>query len=307
MLGDASSSGGLPGAGFIDPKVLARIDNLELLARTVVEGFINGLHRAPYVGLSMDFAEHRGYMPGDDIRRIDWRLYARTDRYYVKQFEADSNANFSILLDVSRSMSFASQGISKLDYARYLAASLTYFSHKQRDRVGLVTFDDAVVTRVPSSAKHLDVVLHTLDRIGPGRPGSLGPPLSRMVEFFRRRGILVLVSDLYDDPQAVLDAVKPLRYQGNDLIVFHVLDPAEIDFPYEEASAFQDLESGDRIPVVPEALRDQYRALVREHIATLGRLFTENRIDYALLNTGTPLDYALFHYLSRREKLSRVR
>ncbi len=300
-------SGVVPGAGFIDPKALSRINNLELLARTVVDGFINGLHRSPYVGLSLDFAEHRGYMPGDDIRRIDWRVYARTDRYYVKQFEADSNANFSVLLDVSRSMSFASGEISKLDYARYLAASLTYFSHKQRDRVGIVTFDDAIVERVPPSAKHLDVVLHTLDRIDPGRPGNLGAPLSRMVEYFRRRGILVLVSDLYDDPHTILEALKPLRYQGNDLIVFHVLDPAEIDFPYDEASSFQDLESGERIPVVPANLRDQYRALVREHSETLARLCTENRIDYALFNTGIPLDYALFRYLSRREKLSRVR
>ncbi len=296
-----------PGATFVDPKVLARIGNLELLARTVVDGFINGLHRAPHLGLSLDFAEHRGYMPGDDIRRIDWRLFARTDRFYVKQFEADSNANFSVLLDISPSMSFGSQGLTKLDYSRYLAACLTYFSHKQRDRVGIVTFDNEIVTRVPPSAKHLEVVLHTIDRIKPGRAGDLAGPLYRMTEHFRRRGILVLISDLYDEPDAVLDAVKPLRYEGNELIVFHVLDPAEIDFTYDQSSRFQDLETGVEIPIVPDRLREQYQALMREHTEALSKRLSQNRIDYALFNTSVPLDHALFRYLVTREKLSRVR
>src|SRR4249919_3056920 len=153
----------MPGAQFVDPKILARIGNLELLARTVVNGFINGLHRAPYFGASIDFAEHRGYVAGDDIRRVDWKLYARTDRYFVKQYEADTNANFSVLLDVSRSMGFASQGISKVEYGSYLAACLAYLSHRQRDRVGIITFDSDIVTYVPPSAKHFDVLLHTLD------------------------------------------------------------------------------------------------------------------------------------------------
>ncbi len=297
----------IPGASFVDPKVLARIDNLELLARTVVDGFINGLHRSPYLGLSLDFAEHRGYMPGDDIRRIDWRLFARTDRFYVKQFEADSNANFSVLFDVSRSMSFGSHGVSKLDYGRYLAASLTYFSHKQRDRVGIITFDDDIVDHVPPSAKHLDVVLHTLDRMKPGHPGSLDRPLLKITEHLSRRGILVLISDFYDEPDAVLDAVKRLRYRGHDVIVFHVLDPAEIEFPYDDASSFRDLESGEQIPVVPEKMREQYRRMIQDHIAALSQRFTDHRIDYALLDTSKPLDLALFSYLSTRERLSRVR
>ena len=228
-----------PGARFVDPKVLARIASLELLARTVVDGFINGLHKAPYLGVSIDFAEHRGYMPGDDIRFIDWRVFARTDRFYVKQFEADTNANFSVLFDISRSMSFGSKGITKLDYGRYLAACLTYFCTKQRDRVGLVTFDNDIVTRIPPSAKHLEVVLHELDRIDAGRPGSMEHPLYRSTEFFRRRGIIVVISDFYEEPEAVVDALKPLAYGGNDVIVFHVLDPAEIEFPYDDATSFQ--------------------------------------------------------------------
>ena len=297
----------IPGARFVDPKVLARIGSLELLARTVVDGFINGLHRSPYFGASVDFAEHRGYVPGDDIRRIDWRLFARTDRFYLKQYEADSNANFAVLLDVSRSMSFGSGGITKLDYARYIAACLTYFAQRQRDRVGVVTFDSDIVDYVPCSAKHLELVLYTLDRVSAGRSGNLGAPLSKMAEHLGRRGLLILVSDLYEEPDAVTDALNLIRYRGNDVIVFHVLDPAELAFTFDEPSSFEDLESGDQIPVVPEALGDQYRALVREHIAALGSRLSANRIDYALFNTATPLDYALFSYLSSRERLSRVR
>jgi uncharacterized protein (DUF58 family) len=297
----------MAGARFVDPKTLARIGSLELLARTVVDGFINGLHKSPYLGVSIDFAEHRGYVPGDDIRRVDWRLYARTDRYYVKQFEADTNTNFAVLLDVSKSMSFSSGGLSKLDYARYLAACLTYFANQQRDRVGLVTFDDAIVEYVPPSAKHLEAVLHTLDRAVAGRPGSLRAPLHKTAEHFGRRGILLIISDLYDEPDAVLDAISPLRFRGNDLIVFHVLDPAEIDFPYTEASSFEDLETEERVPVVPDAFAEQYRSLVREHVAALGTRLKENRVDYAFFNTAEPLDLALFRYLASRQRLSRVR
>ena len=296
-----------PGARFIDPKVLARVGSLELAARFVVEGFINGLHKAPYLGVSIDFAEHRGYMPGDDIRRIDWRLFARTDRFYVKQFEADTNTNFSVLFDVSKSMSFGSRGLTKLDYGRFLAACLSYLSSKQRDRVGIVTFDDDIVERVPPSAKHFDVTLHTLDRMVAGRPGALGPPLFKATEFFKRRSILVIISDFYDEPEKILDAVKPLRFAGNDLIMFHVLDPAEVDFPYDDSTSFQDLETGRTIPVVPDKLRDQYRQLIQDHIEALGQLCSQNRIDYAFLNTKVPLDHALFKYLAMRHKLTKAR
>ncbi|MGE0706088.1 MAG: DUF58 domain-containing protein, partial [Vicinamibacterales bacterium] len=267
----------------------------------------NGLHRAPFFGASIDFAEHRGYVAGDDIRRVDWRLYARTDRYYVKQYEADTNANFTILLDVSKSMSFASAGITKLEYASYLGACLAYLATRQRDRVGILTFDSDIVTHVPPSAKHFNVVLHTMDRAKAERPGHLTAPLNKMAEHFKRRGILLLISDFYDDPAAILEAIKPLRFLGNDLIVFHVLDPQEIDFSYEEASAFQDLESGEQVPVVPDSFRKEYRRLVQEHIEALRHRFSEQRIDYALLNTSEPLDRALFSYLSSREKLMKVR
>jgi len=297
----------IPGAQYIDPNVLARIGNLDLLARVVVDGFINGLHRAPYFGASIDFAEHRGYVAGDDIRRVDWRLYARTDRYYVKQYEADTNTNFSVVLDVSRSMGFTSRGVSKLQYSSYLAACLTYLSHRQRDRVGIITFDDDIVEHVPPSAKHFDTVLYTLDRARATHRGRLEEPIKKMAEHFRRRGILALVSDFYEEPDIILEAIKPLRFLGNDLMVFHVLDPAETDFGYDEASSFEDLESGEQLPIVPEALAAQYRSLVQEHIAALRSRFSEHRIDYTVLNTAEPLDQALFNYLSGRERLMRVR
>jgi uncharacterized protein (DUF58 family) len=297
----------IPGARFVDPNVLARIGKLDLLARTVVDGFINGLHRAPYFGASIDFAEHRGYVPGDDIRRVDWRLYARTDKYFVKQYEADTNTNFAVLLDVSKSMGFASRGISKLEYACYLGACLAYLAHRQRDRVGIVTFDGEIVNYVPSSAKHFNVVLHTLDQAKPQRAGSLSGPVGKMAEHFKRRSVLALISDFYEEPEAILEAIKPLRFLGNDLMVFHVLDPAEIEFSYDDASSFEDLESGEQIPVVPETLSQQYRALMQEHISSLSTKFSEHRIDYTQLTTSQPLDHALFTYLSNRERLMRVR
>ncbi|HEY2151594.1 MAG TPA: DUF58 domain-containing protein [Vicinamibacterales bacterium] len=302
-MGDHS----VAGARFVDPQVLMRVGNLELLARHVVEGFINGLHRAPYFGASIDFAEHRGYVAGDDIRRVDWRLYARTDRFYVKQYEADTNTNLSVLVDISRSMKFASRGIPKLEYACFVGACLGYLAQRQRDRVGLITFDNDIVSHVPPSAKHFNVVLNTLERVKAERAGHLEVPLKKMAEFFRRRGLLVLISDFYEEPDTILEAIKPLKFLGNDLIVFHVLDPAEIDFDYEDASSFQDLESGEQIPVVPESLVKEYRAMMQAHIASLTTKFSEHRIDYTVLNTAEPLDRAMFSYLSSRERLMRVR
>ncbi len=295
------------GTQFLDPAVLGRIANLELLARTVVDGFLTGLHRSPYLGFSMDFAEHRPYMPGDDIRRIDWRLFARTDRHYIKLFEADTNANFSVLLDLSASMSYGSHSLAKIDYARYLAACLIYFSNKQRDRVGLVTFDHEIVDYVPPSMKHLDTILHRLDQAEAGRPGTLAGPLLKITEMLGRKGILVVVSDFYEEPDAVLSAIAPLRARGHDVIVFHVMDPYELDFPFEEASGFEDLETGEQIPVIPGKLKGDYMALMKTHLDTLQQRFTENQIDYTLLNTAEPLDMALFQYLLARERMSKAR
>jgi uncharacterized protein (DUF58 family) len=308
------------GSRFLDPAVLSRIGNLELLAKTVVQGFINGLHRSPHLGASTDFAEHRQYMPGDDIRRIDWKLFARTDRHYVKEFEADTNSNFLAVLDTSRSMRYQGGGdlpsaMSKLEYGCVLAACLAYFSNAQRDRVGLALIDGAIQEYIPCSAKHMQHVLHALDRtnrhpspaVKQATPVTLEPPLKQLAESTRRRSIVVLISDLYEEPDAVLQAIENLRGRGNDLVVFHLLDRTELEFPFDEPTNFVDAETGVTMPVIPDHLRKQYRELVRAHSEALARRAREQRVDYALLDTSKPLDGALFAYLSARERQMRVR
>jgi len=295
------------GAQLLLPEVLARIDNLEILARTVVDGFLNGLHRSIYLGLSLDFAEHRPYMPGDDIRRIDWRLFGRTDRHYVKLFEAETNANFVVLLDVSRSMSYGSQGVTKLDYARYLAACLLYFSRRQRDRVGVITFDSDVVDYVPPSAKNLDLCLHTLHRASAGSPGELRKPLLKAMESLRRKGILVLISDLYEPTEEAVRAIRLLQAPGHDVMVFRILDPAEVDLPFQGPSTFRDMESGEELPLVPEKLREGYGDLMAAHTAEIRDRCTAGQVDFATLDTSQALDQALFRFLLHREKRRKVR
>jgi Uncharacterized conserved protein (some members contain a von Willebrand factor type A (vWA) domain) len=305
---------------FLDPGVLSRIGNLELLAKTVVEGFINGLHKSPHLGASTDFAEHRAYMPGDDIRRIDWRLWARSDRYFLKEFEAETNTNFSLIIDVSPSMRYrsgrAEEGrLSKLTYGCYMAACLAYFSSLQRDRVGLATIDHDVVDYVPPSAKHLRLVLHALDRIERGArdakaaPGksTLLAPLRKLSETLRRRSIVVLISDFYEDPDSVINALSHIRGRGNDVMVFHLLDPREIDFSFADSSNFIDMETGTKMPVIPDYLRQQYRELIQNHTSTLAKRIGETRADYALFDTSKPLDQALFAYLGARQRYNRVR
>jgi uncharacterized protein (DUF58 family) len=301
------SSNALPGIQFLDPAVLARIGNLELVARTVVEGFLGGLHRSPHLGTSVDFAEHRQYMPGDDIRRIDWRLYGRVDRYYIKEYEADTNTNFNVLLDVSKSMSFGSGAATKLEYARTLAACLAYLSNQQRDRVGLITYDEDIVEIVPPSAKHLPNVLHALARATPSRAGNVERVFRKLNEQFKRRSMLLIISDFYESPEKIMDAFAQLRGRGNDLMAMHILDTAELEFPYDGATSFEDIETGERIPIIPEYLRDQYRTMIRAHCAEIERLCGDQGVDYWLFDTSMPLDYALFAFLSRRQFLTRVR
>lgn len=292
---------------FLDPTVLARIENLELLARTVVSGFLNGMHKSPHLGNSLDFAEHRVYAPGDDIRRVDWKLYARTDRLYRKEYEADTNTNFSVVLDVSSSMNYGSGPVTKLDYAKYLTAAITYMSRGQRDRVGLALFDSDLVNVIPPSAKHLPNILHAVTVAKAERPGAMEVPFKKLSEHFRRRSMILVISDFYAEPDYILNAMTHLRQRGNDVMAIHVLDKAELEFPFDQASPFEDLESGEKIPVVPDQLRAEYKKLIRQHVAELeGRLGAQG-VDYAMFDTSQPLDYALFHYLSRRQWLARVR
>ncbi|MCU0647367.1 MAG: DUF58 domain-containing protein [Gemmatimonadaceae bacterium] len=287
----------------LDPATLVRIGNLELVARWVVEGFISGLHRSPHLGYSTDFAEHRPYVPGDDIRHVDWRVFARTERTYLKTYEADTNTNVTVLLDVSASMGYAHGGISKLQYAKLAAATLSWFSRRQRDRVGLVTFAEEVREIVPPSARHLPHVLHTLERATARGGGPLAGPLARIAQSQQRRGVFVLLSDLYEPASAIARALAPLTGAGHDVIVLQVLDAAERTFPFGDATTFRDLESGERLPVTPAAMRARYLAAMDAHLTAMRGALSGGRVDYHLIDTSHPLERVLFDVLARREFL----
>lgn len=293
--------------GFLDPALLARIGDLALLARTVVDGFMHGLHRSRKIGLSLDFAEHRPYQPGDDIRRIDWRVYGRTDRFHVKEYEADTNASVTFALDASASMAFGSGAVTKFDYARWLVASLAWLSQHQGDRVGLVTFAGDLLEIIPPSTRHLRSMLHSLGRARAQGAGKLAPVLERAARLSTRAGIAVVVSDCYEDPALVQHGVGALRARGHDVILFHVLDPAERDLPGAGAATFEDAETGERIPLRPDALREKYQAALGAHRESLARLLAQNGTEYVGLTTDQPLDHALHAYLERRLATSRVR
>jgi uncharacterized protein (DUF58 family) len=288
---------------FIDPKVLMKIQNLELIARTVVEGFVNGLHRSPYLGFSVDFAEYRQYMPGDDIRRIDWNVYGRSDRLYLKLYEGETNTRVLILLDVSGSMNYGSADIKKIDYARIIAACLSYFSYHQRDGVGLLTFDTDVRSHIPASRRtgQLFNILAEIDRIEPAKETAFRKPLRFLAEFLSRRGLIVLISDLYDEPENIMAGLKQLKAKGNDIMVLHIMDNFELTFPFMDAAQFEDMENKRKMHIIPEYLRDQYLTIINDHIARLRKEMSGSRIDYTLMDTTKPVDEALFSYLAARE------
>src|SRR5688572_12259864 len=249
-------------ARFLDPAVIARIASLELKARTIVEGFLSGLHRSPLKVFSVEFAEYRQYLPGDDLATIDWKVYARSDRYYVKKFEQETNVDCFVLLDVSASMGYGSHGVTKLQYASMLAASLAFLMHRQRDAVGLTAFDETIVQMLPPSARsgHLRSLLVTLDRLQVGRKTDVSTPLRVLAEGIAKRGMVVLISDLLDDPRQIIDGLRHFRVRGTDVIVFHVMDPDELTFPFERAARFRDVESDDELAAVPSLVRQPYLA-----------------------------------------------
>jgi uncharacterized protein (DUF58 family) len=294
-------------AAFLDPALLARITDLALLARTVVDGFMHGQHRSLRKGSSLDFAEHRAYQPGDDLRRIDWRVYGRTDRFYIKQYEADTNASVLFAIDQSGSMDFGSGAVTKFDYARFLAASLAWLSQAQGDRVGLATFTDELVEVVPPSVRHLQRLLHTLARTRAQGTSQLVPSINRLGLLTQRAGIIVLITDCYERPELLGRAIDALRSQGHDLIVFHLVDPAERARPGDLPSTFEDAESGLRLPVRPGELRDRYASLISAHHDALARRIAAAGADYVRLDTSEPLDRALHAYLDARLTRSRVR
>ncbi len=289
---------------FLAPEVLARISSLELLARTVVEGFISGLHRSPFTGFSTEFAEYRQYMPGDDLRYLDWKLLGRTDRYYIKKYRADTNSQCHILIDASASMRYTTGGVTKLQYAQFLGSSLAYLANKQQDAVGLIAFDQEVRTHVPAQSRtgHMQTIFGRMERLEPGNETKLSAMLHQAAERITRRGIIVVISDFYDDPEAIVSALQHLRFKGNDVIVFHVLDKNETDFEFTEPVLLEDAETEEQIHVMPDILADGYRSTIREHIERLREAAARNKIDYELLTTDRPLDFALFSFLAKRAR-----
>lgn len=294
----------MPATRFIDPDVLSRISTMELRARSVVEGFVSGLHRSPYKGFSVEFMSYRPYIPGDDLMHIDWKLYARTDRYYVKEFEDETNTSLRLLLDVSGSMEYASVGLTKREYASYLAASLAYLAIRQRDAAGITFFDEKIVENIPprSTRGHLHAILQYLETTEPGAHTEVGKPLHELAEQHRKRGFVVLISDLLDDPEAIVDGLRHFRYQGHEVMVFHVMDPQELDFDFSDLVEFEDMETGEKMLVASEAARETYMENLERFKATLRRECGLMNIDYALLPTNQPLDFALFEYLAARAK-----
>ena len=289
---------------FLAPEVLARISSLELLARTVVEGFISGLHRSPFTGFSTEFAEYRQYMPGDDLRYLDWKLLGRTDRYYIKKYRADTNSQCHILIDASASMRYTTTGVTKLQYAQFLGSSLAYLANKQQDAVGLIAFDQEVRTHVPAHNRtgHMRTIFGRMEQLEAGNETRLSEMLHLAAERITRRGIVVVVSDFYDEPEAIISALQHLRFKGNDVIVFHVLDKNETDFEFTEPVLLEDVETEEEIHVMPDILAEGYRVAVREHIGRLREGAAQNKIDYELFTTDKPLDFALFSFLAKRAR-----
>jgi uncharacterized protein (DUF58 family) len=289
---------------FLDPAVVARLGTLELRARTVVEGFISGLHRSPFKGFSVEFAEYRQYIPGDDLSTIDWKVYARSDRYYVKKFEEETNLDCQLMIDVSGSMAYGSRGITKFEYAACLAASLGYLMNRQRDGVGLTAFDDRIVAALPASTRpgHLRNLLITLNRLVLGSRTNVSKPLHRLADSMNRRGMVVLISDLLDDPEAIIRGLKHFQYRGSDVLVFHILDPDELEFPFDRTTRFEDLETSEEVMAVPGLVRSHYLQQMSRLIDRYRRELGAAGIDYQLLSTKEPLEMALLAYLSTRSR-----
>lgn len=292
-------------ARFLDPAIVARLGTIDLKARTIVEGFLTGLHRSPYKGFSVEFAEYRQYLPGDDLATLDWKVYARSDRHFVKKYEEETNLTCHLLLDVSASMGYGSGPVTKLQYGSYLAGALAYLMNRQRDAFGLIAFDAGITSLVPASARtgHLRAVLLALERLKLGAHTNVAKPLHDLAAAVRKRGLVVLVSDLLDDPQAVLDGLKHFRYRGTDVIVFHVLDPYELTFPFEQAARFRDMETADEVMAVPAAVRRDYIDRMQAMIAHYKRELALVGIDHCLLDTSQPLELGLMAYLMTRRRM----
>lgn len=289
---------------YLDPKVLAGIANLELVARTVVDGFVAGLHRSPDFGFSQEFAEYRSYTPGDDLRYVDWNVFARTERCYLKRYRGETNTQLTVMLDASASMAFGSGQINKLEYARYLAASLCFLASHQRDAAGLIVFDDEVRNYVQPSGRQgqLARVMHALEKASPGTRTDYAKPFAHFLNFLRRRGMAAVISDFYAPPAEIIRTVEPLARRGTEVILFHLLDPEELAPSLRRPALLVDMETEQGIEVSPEYARREYRERIDAHTAALRNGSQEAGIDYVLIPTDKPLDAALREYLAARQR-----
>ncbi|HZN34278.1 MAG TPA: DUF58 domain-containing protein [Pirellulaceae bacterium] len=303
----ASGSARQVRASFVDPAALMRIKNLQLRAKVVVEGFLSGLHRSPYHGFSVEFTEYREYSPGDDLRYLDWKLFARSDRYYLKRFEDETNLRCYLLVDLSKSMGFGSLDYNKAEYAKTAAATIAYFLSLQRDAVGLVTFDAAIKDYLPARFRpgHLHRLMLCLEQAPAGTGTDLAAPLEQIAKTARKRGLVVLLSDLLAPIGELETKLGYLRSRGHEVVVIRTLDPVEIDFPFDEAAMFHDLESGRELYVDPQLVRERYRQRFGEHRSALATVCSKLGIDLYELATNQPLELALFDLINARMRRGR--
>ncbi|MCZ6819819.1 MAG: DUF58 domain-containing protein [Calditrichaeota bacterium] len=290
---------------YLNPEILSKLSSMELRARLVVEGFITGLHKSPYHGFSVEFAEHRQYMPGDDIKHIDWKVYGKTDRFYVKQFEEETNLKSYLLLDASASMGYKSNGVSKLEYASYLASALAYLMLRQRDAVGLVTFDEKIRRYLPprSVTTYLNQILLELDKTKHSAKTDIAGALHQMAERIKRRGLLILFSDLLDDPQRVMSGLRHFRHNKHEVIVFHILDPLELSFDFKQDAVFKDMEMGEEINTQPWHIMEDYQRQVAQFNKSYKKFCLEHQIEYVSLDTSQNYGRALLEYLQKRKRI----
>jgi uncharacterized protein (DUF58 family) len=294
-----------PARDLLRPEVLAELGNLDLIARAVVEGFLIGLHRSPWFGFSQEFAEYRAYSEGDDPRFVDWNVFARTERTYIKRYIGETNTRLEILLDASASMGYSSGPVSKLQYGKILAATLTYLASRQHDAVGLMVFDEDVREHRPASSRagHAQSVLHAIDRAEPGTGTEFMAPFQRFHEYQKGRGLVTMISDFYFDPDQVLEAVKPLAYQGQDVLLLQVLDKQELEPELRESALMEDMETKESMEVSPSFMQARYRERIREHMDALEKSAMRAGAEYFLCDTSQPLGDVLrryFHFRRRR-------
>ena len=288
---------------FLNPSILASISGLDLVAKTVVDGFVAGMHRSPDFGFSQEFAEYSPYTPGDDLRRIDWNVYARTERMYLKRYHGETNSSLTILLDASNSMQFGSHGVNKMDYARYLAASLFYLAIRgQRDAAGLITFDDEIRNYIRPSTRQgqLHRLLAGLEQAEARARTDFAKPMRYFMELLRRRGIVLIVSDFWESPESIIRTIEPLRFRGNEVVLFHVLDPEDVHPKLNGPAILVDLETEAKLEVTPDYTRHEYREKIEAHLADLRDRTQAAGMGYYLLMTDRPLDEALREYLTLR-------